>query len=66
MALIESIKRNRAMTQYLYRIMVTRPKMLLEGSTEEEQPITTAHFHYLKDLEAQRQHYVCVRNSKVR
>jgi uncharacterized protein YciI len=37
-------------TQYLYKIQPTRPAMLLEGPTTEEEAIVSEHFAYLKDL----------------
>jgi uncharacterized protein len=39
--------------QYLYRIQPTRPAMLTEGPTAEEQRIVGEHFDYLKELTAQ-------------
>lgn len=36
--------------QYLYRIQPTRPAMLTEGPTPEEQRIVGEHFNYLKGL----------------
>ena len=37
-------------TQYLYKIQPTRPEMLAEGATPEEEAIVSEHFAYLKDL----------------
>ncbi len=39
--------------QFLYKIQPTRPEMLSEGSTPEEDRIVSAHFNYLKDLKEQ-------------
>jgi uncharacterized protein YciI len=39
--------------QYLYRIQPTRPEMLTEGPTPEEQRIVGEHFNYLKGLTEQ-------------
>lgn len=39
--------------QYLYRIQPTRPAMLTEGPTPEEQRIVGEHFEYLKGLTEQ-------------
>src|SRR5690242_16187036 len=39
--------------QYLYRIQPTRPAMLTEGPTPEEQRIVGEHFDYLKGLTEQ-------------
>ena len=36
--------------QYLYKIQPTRPAMLTEGPTPEEETILAGHFAYLKDL----------------
>lgn len=36
--------------QYLYKIQPTRPGMLTEGPTPEEETILSSHFAYLKDL----------------
>jgi uncharacterized protein YciI len=36
--------------QYLYKIQPTRPAMLTEGPTPEEEMILSGHFRYLKDL----------------
>ena len=36
--------------QFIYKIMPTRPDMLSEGSTQEENEIISQHFNYLKDL----------------
>ena len=36
--------------QYLYKIQPTRPAMLTEGPTPEEETILSGHFRYLKDL----------------
>ena len=36
--------------QWLYRIQPTRPEMLSEGSTSQEDEITSKHFRYLKGL----------------
>jgi uncharacterized protein YciI len=41
------------MAQYLYRIQPTRPAMLTEGLTPEEDAIISQHFAYLQDLTAQ-------------
>jgi uncharacterized protein YciI len=41
------------MPQYLYRIQPTRPAMLTDGATPEEDAIVSQHFNYLKDLMAQ-------------
>ena len=41
------------MAHYLYRIQPTRPAMLLEGSTPEEDAIIGQHFAYLQGLTAQ-------------
>jgi uncharacterized protein YciI len=41
------------MAQHLYRIQPTRPAMLVEGLTPEEDAIIEQHFAYLKDLTAQ-------------
>ena len=38
------------MQQWLYRIQTVRPQLLSEGSTREEDAITSQHFHYLKGL----------------
>jgi len=38
------------MQQWLYCIQPVRPQMLSEGSTPEEDAITTQHFNYLKSL----------------
>jgi uncharacterized protein YciI len=38
------------MAQYLYRIQPTRPDMLSEGATAEEEYVVDAHFNYLKGL----------------
>jgi len=35
---------------YLYRIQPSRPEMLSEGSTAEEDRIVSDHFDYLEDL----------------
>jgi uncharacterized protein YciI len=40
------------MHQYLYRLQVTRLKMLTEGPTKEESATLAAHFEYLKRLVA--------------
>jgi len=37
-------------TQYLYKIQPTRPEMLTEGPTAEEQRAVSEHFQYLKGL----------------
>jgi uncharacterized protein YciI len=39
--------------QYLYKIQPSRPKMLSDGATPEEDAIVDEHFEYLKDLLAQ-------------
>lgn len=39
--------------QYIYRIQPTRPAMLVEGLTPEEEEIRTQHFAYLQHLTAQ-------------
>lgn len=39
--------------QYLYRIQPTRPAMLTDGPTPEEQRIVGEHFHYLQGLTEQ-------------
>ena len=36
--------------QWLYRIQPTRPEMLSDGSTPQEDEITSQHFRYLKGL----------------
>jgi uncharacterized protein YciI len=41
------------MAHYLYRIQPTRPAMLTEGPTGEEEAIIGQHFAYLQDLTAQ-------------
>ena len=41
------------MAQYLYHIQPTRPAMLTEGLTPEEDAIVSQHFAYLQDLTAQ-------------
>jgi uncharacterized protein YciI len=41
------------MAQYLYRIQPTRPAMLIEGLTPEEDDIVGQHFAYLQNLTAQ-------------
>ncbi len=38
---------------YLYKIQPTRPQMLIEGPTSEEEAILSGHFAYLKDLTEQ-------------
>ena len=38
------------MNQYLYRIQPTRPEMLIDGATPEEDAAVDAHFSYLQDL----------------
>jgi uncharacterized protein len=40
-------------TQYLYRIQPTRPAMLTDGPTPEEQRIVGEHFAYLKQATAE-------------
>ena len=37
-------------TQYMYRIMPTRPEMLSEGPTPAETDVTTRHAEYLQEL----------------
>ncbi|MBI5869144.1 MAG: hypothetical protein HZB43_12805 [candidate division Zixibacteria bacterium] len=37
-------------SQFIYRIQPTRPAMLTEGPTPEEEAIITEHFEYLKRL----------------
>ncbi len=39
--------------QYVYRIQPTRPAMLVEGLTPEEEEIRAQHFAYLQHLAAQ-------------
>src|SRR5437867_12475650 len=39
--------------QYVYRIQPTRPEMLVEGLTPEEEEIRTQHFAYLQRLTEQ-------------
>lgn len=41
------------MNQYLYRIQPTRPTMLSEGATPEEETIVSEHFAYLQNLNKQ-------------
>ena len=36
--------------QYLYKIQPTRPEMLSQGSTPQEDAIVSEHFAYLQDL----------------
>ncbi len=36
--------------QYLYKIQPTRPEMLSEGATAQEEAIVSEHFAYLQDL----------------
>ena len=36
--------------QYLYRIQPTRPEMLVEGPTSEEERVVSEHFAYLQEL----------------
>jgi uncharacterized protein YciI len=36
--------------QYLYKIQPTRPEMLADGPTAEEQRVVSEHFQYLKGL----------------
>ena len=38
------------MNQYLYKIQPTRPEMLIDGATPEEDAAVDAHFSYLQDL----------------
>ncbi|MBT3337688.1 MAG: hypothetical protein HN855_13040 [Anaerolineae bacterium] len=38
------------MKQWIYVLKVTRPEMLTEGSTPEEDAVVSQHFAYLKDL----------------
>ena len=40
-------------TQYLYKIQPTRPEMLTDGPTPEEEAIVSDHFAYLKGLTEQ-------------
>ena len=37
-------------TQYLYRIQPTRPALLSEGATQEEEALVSEHFVYLREL----------------
>ncbi len=37
-------------SQFLYRVQTTRPEMLSEGPTEEEQESVGRHFRYLQGL----------------
>ncbi len=37
-------------SQYLYRIQPTRPAMLTEGATDQEERLIGEHFAYLKNL----------------
>ena len=37
-------------TQYLYRIQPTRPALLSEGATPEEEALVSEHFVYLREL----------------
>jgi hypothetical protein len=39
-----------ATQQFLYRIQPTRPEMLIDGLTSEEEAIVEQHFAYLQDL----------------
>jgi len=41
------------MPQYLYRIRPTRPAMLTDAPTEQEESIIGQHFHYLQGLLAE-------------
>lgn len=36
--------------QFLYSLQVTRPEMLTQGPSEEEQAAVTEHFNYLQSL----------------
>ncbi|HZZ19755.1 MAG TPA: YciI family protein [Opitutaceae bacterium] len=38
------------MEQFIYRIVPTRPEMILSGPTEEERAAITAHFEHLEGL----------------
>ena len=38
--------------EYLYRIQPTRPEMLSEGLTPEEESVVGEHFTYLQELTA--------------
>ena len=40
-------------THYLYKIQPTRPEMLSEGATAEEEEIVSRHFAYLESLTRQ-------------
>jgi uncharacterized protein YciI len=37
-------------SEYLYKIQPTRPEMLIEGLTEDEERLVQEHFEYLRDL----------------
>jgi uncharacterized protein YciI len=39
-----------AFSEYLYKVQPTRPQMLTEGLTPEEDQAVGAHFKYLRDL----------------
>jgi uncharacterized protein YciI len=42
-----------AMTEFLYRLQLTRPDMLTDGGTHAENEIVQAHFAYLEVLAAE-------------
>ena len=37
-------------SEYLYKIQPTRPEMLIDGLSEEEERLVQEHFEYLRDL----------------
>ncbi|MBN2565341.1 MAG: hypothetical protein JXB46_06490 [Candidatus Eisenbacteria bacterium] len=41
------------LSEYLYKVQPTRPQMLTEGLTPEEDQAVEAHFEYLRDLAEQ-------------